>query len=425
MAHSTRKCGRAVRVLAAKKAIKRLSRRSGKSAENVAQIVLKIIAVVVGDIVAKESSRKWFTSRPTFDFYEHCAKIPNDYFKRLYRVTKEQFFALVDLIAPRVQRKQRVDGDRYPAVCPEVILAITLRTLAGGSYLDICWPYNIARVTYYYCLHEGLEALYDGLQEIKFPSTEDECKKAAQTFFNERNGRNPIKGVISALDGLAVKIAQPRDVPDPRKYYNRKSFFAVVVQAACTADFTFTYVSASNSGSTHDSTAIQSCGLWRVLTEKILPRWAIVVCDDAYAHVGNLLCPYSGAEVTDIQDSFNYYQSSNRIVIEQAFGMLIGRWGVFWKAMRYDLATTTLIIMVCCKLHNFIIRTGDEQDRDYKYRLPTHELNNVTGVEEVHLQNNLHFPDEEPFVERCGSNDQFRSAIAQHIRNLGLRRPGR
>jgi hypothetical protein len=61
---------------------------------------------------------------------------------------------------------------------------------------------------------------------------------------------------VGAIDGLAVKIAKPRlkDVPNPMQYYNRKQFFAVVLQAVCDGNRKFTWASLLGAGSTHDST---------------------------------------------------------------------------------------------------------------------------------------------------------------------------
>lgn len=65
-------------------------------------------------------------------------------------------------------------------------------------------------------------------------------------------------GIIAALDYLADKISNPwtDDINDPRKYYNRKGFFAISVQAAVSADYRFLYVSSKHAGSTQEPTAL-------------------------------------------------------------------------------------------------------------------------------------------------------------------------
>lgn len=81
--------------------------------------------------------------------------------------------------------------------------------------------------------------------------------------------------------------------------------------------------------------------------------------------------------------------------------------------MPYDLPVANLIIVLCCKLHNLNIRTGEERDGDHKYRFPSHEMNNVEGDDQDHLKNNLHMVDGEPFVKRSGSNEDLRAYLAE------------
>jgi hypothetical protein len=47
--------------------------------------------------------------------------------------------------------------------------------------------------------------------------------------------------------------------------------------------------------------------------------------------------------------------SLHRQVVERAFGILVQRWGVFWRPLRVKFDKIPLLIRVCCKLHNFCI----------------------------------------------------------------------
>lgn len=402
--------------------IKKIARGTNMSEVRCAAVLLRSAFSVLWESAVMIAMERKLIDRRVFVPYDHINELPDDHFKRLYRVTKDQFDILLDLVSPELQRQKRKNSEFRRAVPPAISLFITLRLLAGASYLDVSWPYGVARSTVFTLFDQCLFALNSALGKIRFPVSEEECHIAARRFKMER--KSPFYGVISALDGLAVKIVQPKNVPDPRKYFNRKSFFAVVVQAACTADHKFSFVSARHAGSTHDSTAFQATALHRVVNENVLPRWAIVVGDDAYSHTGNMLCPYSGRGLSAIEDSFNYYQSSCRIFIEQAFGMLVGRWGIFWSAIKYPLEKVTLIIMVCCKLHNFIIDNADENDCDKNYRVPVHYLNRVQGHEEIFFQQD-HHTEEEVLEERDGDNEEFRARIAQKIFHMGYTRTNR
>lgn len=73
------------------------------------------------------------------------------------------------------------------------------------------------------------------LRRIKFLTSDRDCFDASS--LSKQKSRSQFIGVIAALDGLAVKVEQSKNVPESRSYYNRKSFFAVFVQASCIADF--------------------------------------------------------------------------------------------------------------------------------------------------------------------------------------------
>lgn len=58
----------------------------------IAYKTLKLIRLIVIDVGARKLSSKWFTSGPTFQFYDHSQQLPQHHFKILYRVTKHQIF---------------------------------------------------------------------------------------------------------------------------------------------------------------------------------------------------------------------------------------------------------------------------------------------------------------------------------------------
>lgn len=246
-------------------------------------------------------------------------------------------------------------------------------------------------------------------------------------------------GVVSSLDGISIAIKCPTllDTPSPRSYYNRKGFYSVCVQAACAADYRFTFFNASNCGSTFDSTAFSTSGLHTLLSkspeqEGGLPSFAVVAADDAYGNGscwGRIMTPKSGAGLSAEMDVFNYYWSSLRTVIEQSFGILVARWGILWSPLRYSLKTKILIIEACIKMHNYIIshrRSNDESSISEEAILAdiqeTDERNSVQGVRQVIMQN-LHHTEENLMRDRrnfCGAR---RDEIAQKLYDLGHRRP--
>lgn len=55
----------------------------------------------------------------------------------------------------------------------------------------------------------------------------------------------------------------------------------------------------------------------------------------------------------------HFVQNSVRMCVEQAFGMLKGRWQIFLKMMDFHLKSVPKLVMVCLVLHNMCIIFGD------------------------------------------------------------------
>lgn len=80
-----------------------------------------------------------------------------------------------------------------------------------------------------------------------------------------------------------------------------------------------------------------------------------VVLDEAYKCTNQELCPWKGSNLDADKDVFNYYLSLHRQVIERAFGLLVARFGIFWRVLRVKTSMVPIFIKVCCKLHNLCI----------------------------------------------------------------------
>jgi hypothetical protein len=72
-------------------------------------------------------------------------------FKRTYRMTLDTFNAVLDQIRSKISRKdpKKSRRDLHGAVAAELQLSMTLRYLAGGSYLDIYQMHGVSRTTFY------------------------------------------------------------------------------------------------------------------------------------------------------------------------------------------------------------------------------------------------------------------------------------
>jgi hypothetical protein len=181
---------------------------------------------------ARNSKKRYVIEREPLDFPFHMKTLTDAFFKRLYRLGKQDFTSLVRLVEPELHRAQTRPHGVASSVSPDVILAVTLRYLAGANVLDLRWPYGLADSTVYAVIDERLDALNILLNNIKFAESATDCENEAAAFQALRV--SPMPGFIAAVDGIAIAILCPKasDSADARKYFNRNGFFSISIQAA-------------------------------------------------------------------------------------------------------------------------------------------------------------------------------------------------
>ena len=118
---------------------------------------------------------------------------------------------------------------------------------------------------------------------------------------------------------------------------NRTRFLALLVQAFCGASIKFWYFNMGWPGATNDITAYKQTDVYRAATHNTIPDWISFLLDEAYRSCGGYhLTPFSqhqlrrafgvGTNTLYYQmRTFNHVLSSQRIIIERAFGQLVRR----------------------------------------------------------------------------------------------------
>ena len=320
-------------------------------------------------------------------------------------------------------------------ILPEIKLAITLRWLCGGSYLDIVDNFMISESTFYPIIFETMKVL-DEVECISFPRDKISLERASEGFGRRTNG--VLDGCVGALDGWAPRLQRPRvtaDCPNPSDYYSRKGFYTLNVQAMCDANRRFVFVSMVSCGAVHDSTAFALSRLSTLLEEGKLPEPYWIAGDQAYPLSDSLLTPFGRPRrgpMDPASDAFNFFQSSARMNIECAFGMLVQRFGVFWRPLRVNLDRVPLVIRCAMKIHNLCI--DQRMDRislsmdadDYKYVTARRKTEKVGGVPDVYRAREA-IDDEAGAISararaKRAHNDR-RDALATALHGGGFRRP--
>lgn len=193
------------------------------------------------------------------------------------------------------------------------------------------------------------------------PTTKEEWKKIADDFYYRWNFPN----CLGALDGKHIAIKQPPG--SGSFYYNYKKFFSIVLMAVVNANYEFTMVDVGVNGRISDGGVLSHTNFGKALSEnslnlpdpcalpmsdKILPY--AFVGDDAFQLSDHLLKPYSQAGLTDQQRIFNYRLSRARRIVENAFGILVSRFGILQRTIGLSPEKVQTIVLACCYLHNFL-----------------------------------------------------------------------
>ncbi len=285
-------------------------------------------------------------------------------FRRRYRLPKGVFLSLADKVrehwTSKVQSKFARLSYAEEGFTSKVRLAITLRFLAGASYVDLLdvWgipasdPKKIYRIVYH--IVDAVNAVLQ-LPGVPFGNKED-AVRVSQSF--SRLTQNKFVGAIGAVDGFLLALHDPKSaVKDSAHYYSRKGFFALNLQVVCDGHRRVLWASCNSPGATHDSRAFERSDLFTACsTSEMMKEWGFfLVGDSAYVSAPWMVTPFSGATANTVEDAFNYYQSRTRISIECCFGELTQRWGFLWRPSRLSLNRTVAIVNALFRLHNLCV----------------------------------------------------------------------
>ncbi len=231
---------------------------------------------------------------------EQMDSLEDSLFKRMFRVDRDTFNHILGKIEPffpvNVSKAVNSSGQ---GVALKTRLAVSLRWLAGGSYLDLCFAWGLGLSTFYDpeygILWRTLQAI-DAVFPMGFPvNDERKLEELSQGFSHHSAGI--LDGCVLAMDGFGVSTRAPfeTEVIRPKDYRFRKGGFALIVMAGCDINARFICASCDHSGSTNDVIAWQDSLLFQMVeVEKLLPSKYFFIGDEAFNTTQQFLSPWPG-----------------------------------------------------------------------------------------------------------------------------------
>ena len=172
------------------------------------------------------------------------------------------------------------------------------------------------------------------------------------------------------MDGKHIALRAPAN--SGSEFYNYKLFFSIILLAVIDANYRFIMYDVGANGRNSDAgvfgrskiaeileTNTRNIPAPRPLPERDTPVPYVLVGDEAFPLKPFLMKPYPARGLTGEQRVFNYRLSRARRVSENAFGIIVNRFGVLSRPMNLDPDTATTVTQACIALHNFL-RTKED-----------------------------------------------------------------
>ncbi|MCO5566581.1 hypothetical protein L7F22_020258 [Adiantum nelumboides] len=126
------------------------------------------------------------------------------------------------------------------------------------------------------------------------------------------------------------------------------------------------YGCARSTGSIHDSVNFSRSELGKRCENGMLNEFCFVE-DCAYSARPYMLVPFKGSKdgLPDDKYYWNFIQSSTRMAVERAFGMLKARFRILLKRCDMDLRNMPSLVVACLVLHNICVVHKDQFNMEW------------------------------------------------------------
>ncbi|CAC5361764.1 unnamed protein product [Mytilus coruscus] len=277
-----------------------------------------------------------------------------------FRINKETFDFLKENLHDTLVK---CDTPFRKALTVDLKIASTLWQLASNcEYRTVAHLFGIARSTACSAFHDVITSINETLAPrfIRNP-TKEKFKDIIDGFQNKWGFPN----TIGAIDGTHIPILAPKEVP--ADYHNR-AFIPLFYRQLLTPHIRFGMSILTEQRGNVVGNELDK----RFNNTTITP---FIIGDAAYPLMPWLIKPFrDNGALSAEKRYFNYMLSRARMVVENAFGRLKGRWRCLMK--RNDSSTLFVpdVAECCCTLHNICETFLNEFPEEW---LEQEEMNNA------------------------------------------------
>ncbi|KAJ8935813.1 hypothetical protein NQ318_023367 [Aromia moschata] len=209
-------------------------------------------------------------------------------------------------------------------------------------------------------VREVCQAICRRMENIYLPEpTRAIWEKSAKGF--EDIWRFP--NCIGSIDGKHVTIKCANKTGSQHFCYLHK--FSIVLMAIVGPDYRFICVDIGGYGKNSDGGIFENshmgqrfeAGLMNIPEDKPLPGQIMFLLVAKHLHLNLILCVPSligNQKLILVKENYNMRLCKARRVVENAFGILVQKWRIFFRPIATKVETTILIIKTTCILHNFL-----------------------------------------------------------------------
>ena len=177
---------------------------------------------------------------------------------------------------------------------------------------------------------------------------------------------SPVPQVIGAIDGCHINILKPNEHGED--YINRHDVPSIILPGLVGDSYLFRDIFVGWSGKSHEARVLKNSPFFQTVCQGafVPAKYSVVIKgqsvpplilgDSAYPLQDWQQKPFlQGSGLTPQQVHFNNCLSMDRVVVENAFGRLKGKFRFRCIAKRLDLKVDNCVLVVsaCCTLHNY------------------------------------------------------------------------